>query len=375
MQLKEQYLQLQQNLTQLSKESEVPFLVRPRTKLMTSHSNNEPIDRAQLQALIKQTIEAHGGSCHLETLVEYIRKLWPKANKSDGTPYSSQDYKNRAEQVLKEKASIFVRDASSEWTVNSEFLEIENISEVMPLSEKITLIVEDEDFSCTAQTILAQVQEQWILPKCKGQKKASEEEVKEAVAITLETNPRFQYDAKNPENYSVKKRNRKTPNPAKKRKREDINLSSDSERELPNEPPPGFKCTCGATTPGKTITAKWRIDSQGQFKCISCYGKNKRASTKPTNAKKKKRPMEEHAEPSGPWIQCDRCNAWVAAHSDNIHDISLYDDSNPHHLDYFCPDCRAKQNGETPRKSLQKNESNFSWRLMIFSIQNTVGLL
>merc|ERR1712063_144135 len=95
MQLKEQYLQLQQNLTQLSKESEVPFLVRPRTKLMTSHSNNEPIDRAQLQALIKQTIEAHGGSCHLETLVEYIRKLWPKANKSDGTPYSSQDYKNR----------------------------------------------------------------------------------------------------------------------------------------------------------------------------------------------------------------------------------------------------------------------------------------
>jgi hypothetical protein len=31
---------------------------------------------------------------------------------------------------------------------------------------------------------------------------------------------------------------------------------------------------------------------------------------------------------------------------DNIDDVSIYDDSNPNHLDYFCPQCR-EQNAES----------------------------
>ena len=52
-------------------------------------------------------------------------------------------------------------------------------------------------------------------------------------------------------------------------------LTAESEQDGPLEPPVGFICGCGATTPGKTQSAKWRIDSKGVFKCISCYGKNK----------------------------------------------------------------------------------------------------
>ncbi|KAL6044759.1 Ryanodine receptor 1 [Balamuthia mandrillaris] len=46
-----------------------------------------------------------------------------------------------------------------------------------------------------------------------------------------------------------------------------------------------------------------------------------------------------------PWICCDACQSWVLAKSDNIYDISIYDDSNPNHLDYFCPACRRKGKG------------------------------
>lgn|SRR3990167_10133384 len=74
----------------------------------------------------------------------------------------------------------------------------------------------------------------------------------------------------------------------------------------------------------------------------------KRYNPKPS--KKKKRPMQQHTtDDKGPWIQCDRCHTWIPAFSDNIHDITIYEDSNPHHLDYFCPDCRAKP--DEPRKS------------------------
>ena len=50
-----------------------------------------------------------------------------------------------------------------------------------------------------------------------------------------------------------------------------------------------------------------------------------------------------------PWIQCDRCQAWVPTSQDGITDLSLYDDSNPNHLDYFCPKCREKSSQEDSR--------------------------
>jgi hypothetical protein len=52
-------------------------------------------------------------------------------------------------------------------------------------------------------------------------------------------------------------------------------------------------------------------------------------------------------EEKNPWIQCDGCHRWVQARSDNIEDISVYDDANPYHLDYYCPRCRKKRATDT----------------------------
>mmetsp|Transcript_40840 Transcript_40840/g.102810 ORF Transcript_40840/g.102810 Transcript_40840/m.102810 type:complete len:642 (-) Transcript_40840:82-2007(-) len=68
----------------------------------------------------------------------------------------------------------------------------------------------------------------------------------------------------------------------------------------------------------------------------------------PAPPPKKKRPApssrpDEKKKDTDPWIQCDLCNKWVRAKTDtSISDISLYDDDNPNHLDYFCPRCREK---------------------------------
>lgn len=49
------------------------------------------------------------------------------------------------------------------------------------------------------------------------------------------------------------------------------------------------------------------------------------------------------AADAGQWIQCDRCKKWVSTLDDNISDLSLYDDNNPNHLEYFCPGCREEE--------------------------------
>lgn len=70
---------------------------------------------------------------------------------------------------------------------------------------------------------------------------------------------------------------------------------------------------------------------------------------------------EDEDDEDSPWICCDNCGQWVLAKGtrvdasitsadtglrsfspadDNIDDVSIYDDSNPNHLDYFCPQCR-----------------------------------
>lgn len=41
------------------------------------------------------------------------------------------------------------------------------------------------------------------------------------------------------------------------------------------------------------------------------------------------------------WIACDQCNRWVMSGCEGIVDLSVYDDSNPNHLDYHCSICRG----------------------------------
>ena len=60
------------------------------------------------------------------------------------------------------------------------------------------------------------------------------------------------------------------------------------------------------------------------------------------------------------WIQCDRCHKWVSASSDNIIDLSVYDDTNPDHLDYFCPKCRQlnKDENRRPKRKVRTSRNS-----------------
>eukprot|EP01090_Pellita_catalonica_P006536 TRINITY_DN1678_c0_g1_i1.p1 TRINITY_DN1678_c0_g1~~TRINITY_DN1678_c0_g1_i1.p1 ORF type:complete len:502 (+),score=62.99 TRINITY_DN1678_c0_g1_i1:38-1543(+) len=72
---------------------------------------------------------------------------------------------------------------------------------------------------------------------------------------------------------------------------------------------------------------------------IQQNGKRGRTRDARNQGGRKKRPRKEES----PWICCDHCHEWVQAKNDPIiTDISLYDDSNPNHLDYYCPSCRSR---------------------------------
>jgi hypothetical protein len=115
-----------------------------------------------------------------------------------------------------------------------------------------------------------------------------------------------------------------------------------SHRLRGGSPPPGFSCRCGATVPGKGPTCKWRKGPNGEYLCNSCGLYSKKEKKEGKRFKEKEKEKEKEVD-LNPWICCDRCQKWVRAKSDGIDDISIYDDNNPDHLDYYCPACRAKE--------------------------------
>ena len=70
--------------------------------------------------------------------------------------------------------------------------------------------------------------------------------------------------------------------------------------------------------------------------------------------------MIKNESPSedNPWIQCDKCSSWIIASNDGIHDLSIYDDSNPNHLDYYCPSCRKKEGLDAPHLIIDDDEED-----------------
>jgi len=344
--LQESYQEQQALLDDIEKKDEQLFIKRPSIPYPRKNKTMS-LDAEQLAICLKQVILRHGGVCHTETLVEYVQNFWPSAKMPDGTLLTLEDLKSEILEVLSEYSSLFYEESNG-WAVETLEGEIENEKYCVPLVEKIIQIIEDVDGSATLDFIVGQVQKEWVTPMYRG-KQDSPEEVRKAVSVILETNPKFRYDTKNPERYCVPLSKKRKSSSQNIKGKEDSPMDSDNDL---SGPPPGFACSCGATTPGKTATAKWRIDANGQFKCISCYGKNKRYN--PKGNVKKKRKVNSEPE-SGPWIQCDKCHSWVMAHLDNIKDLSIYDDSNPNHLDYFCPDCRKQ---EPQRKSRRRSARN-----------------
>ena len=84
--------------------------------------------------------------------------------------------------------------------------------------------------------------------------------------------------------------------------------------------------------------------------------------------------MKETVSASDPsqWIQCDRCKKWVSTLEDNITDLSLYDDNNPNHLEYFCPTCREEEEQQHLQQQQQRAKKRSSKRS---SAKNTASIV
>jgi len=111
---------------------------------------------------------------------------------------------------------------------------------------------------------------------------------------------------------------------------------------------------CGATTPGRGPNARWkRGPKAGETACLACHMSRPRKHSCPICGKPYNQPNTATAAASAEgerpvdddeWIQCDECDRWIMARCDKeIVDLSLYDDSNPNHLHYSCPLCRDRR--------------------------------
>lgn len=144
------------------------------------------------------------------------------------------------------------------------------------------------------------------MPVIKG-RELDEPQISDAIVATLETNPRFQvrsspqgspawpcadrallqYDPVDPDLFLLtpkKKRNRRffefieeeeaiAPAPKRQRASPTMKVYQVQSRngDEVEAPPPGYACSCGATAPGRSPVAKWRLDDDNEWKCITCY--------------------------------------------------------------------------------------------------------
>lgn len=205
-----------------------------------------------------------------------------------------------------------------------------------------------------ADELVAQVAKEW----CARAAQAELEDVKDALRLVLATNPRVRRDPRRPEAVLAAARRTRSaaldgatqtnggggaaPSSTRgewKRRRgkgeegdddDEANHEHDDDDEAPRGRSGSRRVQRGAAGGGKGAAGGGERGAGGTT--------NKRREG---NAREKEK--EKEKEEKNPWIQCDGCHKWVQARMDNIEDISLYDDANPDHLDYYCPRCRKKR--------------------------------
>jgi len=276
--------------------------------------NGDTIDHDQLSTLIKQVILDHGGSSHIDTITEYVKQRFPHQRKKDGIMYTVADFRKVTAICLKNYSIIFSKDVDHDncWTINHEN------------GNKISLSLDSTQANLIAQAIdlkggISSVEEifKYIMEKYNIE---LDEGVKDSIRITLNTNPRFKKEKKEGIFSLVKLRKRK-PNgndkEIKRRKKEENSIETVENSDDENKRSRRARNRNPVSPPQKEIENE-------------------------KNKKKRNKEEEVEDDDNNPWICCDECHRWLHAKDDNIDDISIYDDANPDHLDYYCPKCRKK---------------------------------
>jgi hypothetical protein len=147
------------------------------------------INGIQLQALMRKLI-SQIGSCHVDTILEYLRRHWDLVRGGDMIPYNVGECRKHVMQQLR-NAAIFARDAENEgcWTLSPRDEETDS-SEIKYYEPQIDCIMrameESESGQYSLDYIAAYVIKNWA-----RRHPLSDAEIKDSVKLTLMTNPRF----------------------------------------------------------------------------------------------------------------------------------------------------------------------------------------
>jgi len=363
-----------------------------------------PTSVSVLQATIKSIIERNGGSCHLETITEFVKMKWQRegVSKSDGRPFGHADCKKAVQANFRTRANnrfVFLRDKLNEgcWTINtrtddekeddSDEYGGNGNSNFQPLHQIIAEAIEEHGGNAYIEDIYDYVHKHWKMkPLMGGSMELSKKEVQWSIRINLATHPKYEEDSENQDYYLLSNKKKKKP-PAKenpdnkniphnKGSRRGIANSSDEEEEDDDGfssggptwnrtsrpytrsvshvggPPRNHRCRCGVTEASKSnnnnnssssssSSSKWKRIPSGEWVCHNCSLQYAKKHSCPVCGKQYKKNEDDE---DNPWIRCDDCHRWVMIKCDHeIQDLILYDDSNPNHLHYSCPMCRKDE--------------------------------
>lgn len=306
----------------------------------------ESIDPYILQVVMKQALERHGGSIHLDVVVKYVHERWPMLRRRNGTVLCTANdikkYIQTALRMYKPCKDLFMKDPQREnclvfvnermeWSNflkpgsratrdSSKFARQVSERRKEPIAQLIAKFLQGKIEGVDLEEIEPYVLLNWAVP-CLSGLVLEVGEIKEAIRTALEYDPIFHCISEEPFIYTLAMGTFKA---SSKRSRQ----SADG----------GLPDTEAPASPGETMPTP-TPQARPQSKRVRPIGGGRRpAATVPRSESD----YDEHAseDEKGTWICCDSCNNWVKAEDDGITDISIYDDSNPNHLEYNCPACR-----------------------------------
>lgn len=371
----------------------------------------EPLD--ELSLAVHGVLEEHGGAAHFDTVFETLRARSADAATTTASATEGDAELRRALMHALTSSTVFYRSVRAAegdtWMLASlaagfasddsggeDDLEpataAASVREVRydSLAGLALRAVEDAEGGLAHADDIAELAvEAWARPVPALQ---SDEAVRQAVFLTLRTNPLFVEPPSNPGFYRLSDRCRALPRRwrcgararlalarggsggddqggplrrqriASKRTRASVIAAAAAAAAVTTTQQQGpIVCYhCGATTPGRGPNARWkRGPKAGEAACLACHTSRPKKLACPICGKPYVQPGSSTASAASgdgerpaeddEWIQCDECDRWIMTRCDKeIVDLSLYDDSNPNHLHYSCPLCRERKRQASP---------------------------
>ena len=303
---------------------------------------NQPrqINEAYLTALMVEFIEESGGSAHPSTMAHVGMNMFPSLVKEDtSSSFEFQDFRQIVKAQLKKNPTCFERIGGRGQFALWKLTESEKVRRQRSLNKwKQHGFMSHRNYRGTESPTLNAVLKEYLVKNPGGcstklltnhllHNWTREPEVEnphypmdELIELALSTNPAFRNYDRNPQLWEL------APSPAK-------GIAASVER----------RSNTKVHNVGFGVGTEKRRTANRNAAATSIPLSPSVPSSPIVTTVSRKRKKEKEAEAE--WIQCDGCKKWVTTLDDNITDLSLYDDNNPNHLEYYCPGCREEEVG------------------------------